>query len=60
MIRAIHVQDGQSVKVGDALIELDQTINEAERLRPKSISRVRGGTRRFTRLHRTKQAAGRT
>jgi hemolysin D len=31
VIRAIHVQDGQSVKVGDALIELDPTINEAER-----------------------------
>jgi hemolysin D len=30
VIRAIHVQDGQSVKVGDALIELDPTINEAE------------------------------
>ena len=31
VIRAIRVQDGQSVKVGDALIELDPTINEAER-----------------------------
>jgi hemolysin D len=31
VIRAIHVQDGQSVKAGDALIELDPTINEAER-----------------------------
>jgi hemolysin D len=31
VIRAIHVHDGQSVKTGDALIELDPTINEAER-----------------------------
>jgi hemolysin D len=31
VIRAIHVQDGQIVKAGDALIELDPTINEAER-----------------------------
>ena len=30
VIRAIHVQDGQSVKAGDVLIELDPTINVAE------------------------------
>jgi hemolysin D len=30
VIRAIHVQDGQSVKAGELLIELDPTINEAE------------------------------
>src|SRR6266849_2447637 len=26
VVRAIHVQDGQSVKVGDALVELDPTM----------------------------------
>lgn len=31
VVRAIHVRDGQSVKLGDALIELDSTMNEAER-----------------------------
>jgi hemolysin D len=31
VIRAIHVRDGQRVKAGDALIELDPTISEAER-----------------------------
>src|SRR5579871_4671334 len=31
VVRAIHVRDGQSVKAGDVLIELDPTINEAER-----------------------------
>jgi hemolysin D len=31
VVRAIHVQDGQAVKAGDLLIELDPTINEAER-----------------------------
>ena len=31
VVRAIHVRDGQSVKQGDALIELDPTINGAER-----------------------------
>jgi hemolysin D len=31
VVRAIHVHDGQSVKQGDALIELDPTINGAER-----------------------------
>jgi hemolysin D len=31
VVRAIHVQDGQSVKTGDVLVELDTTINEAER-----------------------------
>jgi hemolysin D len=31
VIRAIHVQDGQQVKAGDTLIELDSTINVAER-----------------------------
>jgi hemolysin D len=30
VIRAIHVQDGQSVKTGDILIELDSTMNRAE------------------------------
>lgn len=31
VVRAIHVRDGQTVKQGDLLIELDPTINEAER-----------------------------
>jgi hemolysin D len=31
IVRAIHVRDGQHVKVGDVLIELDPTINESER-----------------------------
>jgi hemolysin D len=31
VVRAIHVRDGQSVKVGQTLIELDTTMNEAER-----------------------------
>src|SRR5215471_3737379 len=30
-VRAIHVRDGQSVTAGQALIELDPTMNEAER-----------------------------
>ncbi len=30
VIRAIHVRDGQAVKQGDVLIELDPTMNEAE------------------------------
>src|SRR5258708_34230765 len=31
IVRAIHVRDGQHVKVGDVLIELDPTITESER-----------------------------
>jgi hemolysin D len=31
VVRAIHVQDGQAVRAGDVLIELDLTINTAER-----------------------------
>ncbi len=31
VVRAIHVRDGQSVAAGDVLIELDATMNEAER-----------------------------
>jgi hemolysin D len=30
VVRAIHVTDGQTVKAGDVLIELDPTINDAE------------------------------
>jgi hemolysin D len=31
VVRSIHVQDGQAVKAGDILIELDPTVNAAER-----------------------------
>jgi hemolysin D len=31
VVHAIHVQDGQQVKAGDVLIEIDTTITEAER-----------------------------
>jgi membrane fusion protein, hemolysin D len=31
VVRAIHVRDGQTVKAGDVLVELDPTITEAER-----------------------------
>ncbi len=36
VVRAIHVRDGQTVKAGDVLIELDPTINAAEASRLKS------------------------
>ena len=36
MVRAIHVRDGQSVKTGDVLIELDSTMTDAERDHLKS------------------------
>ncbi|MGY4626412.1 HlyD family type I secretion periplasmic adaptor subunit [Bradyrhizobium sp. USDA 4486] len=36
VVRAIHVRDGQSVKTGDVLIELDPTITEADQERQKS------------------------
>ena len=31
VVRAIHVRDGETVKAGQVLIELDPTMNEAER-----------------------------
>ena len=31
VVRSIRVQDGQAVKAGDVLIELDPTVNAAER-----------------------------
>jgi hemolysin D len=31
VVRSIHVQDGQAVKAGDVLIEIDSTVTEAER-----------------------------
>jgi hemolysin D len=31
IVRAIHVRDGQQVKAGDVLVELDPTINESDR-----------------------------
>src|SRR5690242_19130539 len=36
VVRAIHVRDGQSVKAGDVLIELDPTMTDAERDHMKS------------------------
>src|SRR6185312_17477698 len=33
VVRAIHVQDGQAVKAGDVLIELDPTSNAADEKR---------------------------
>ena len=36
VVRAIHVRDGQSVKAGNVLIELDPTMTEAERDHLKS------------------------
>src|SRR5215468_12061420 len=36
VVRAIHVRDGQSVSAGEVLIELDPTMNEAERNRLRS------------------------
>ena len=38
VVRAIHVRDGQSVKAGDVLIELDPTMNEAEPVTSGAIS----------------------
>src|SRR5260370_16899417 len=31
IVRAIHVRDGQQVKAGDVVVELDPTINESDR-----------------------------
>jgi hemolysin D len=36
VVRAIHVRDGQNVKAGDLLVELDPTMTEAERDHLKS------------------------
>ncbi|MGX5800333.1 HlyD family type I secretion periplasmic adaptor subunit [Bradyrhizobium sp. Arg314] len=36
VVRAINVRDGQSVKAGDVLIELDPTLTEADQERQKS------------------------
>ncbi len=36
VVHAIHVQDGQKVKAGDVLIEIDTTVSAAERDRLKS------------------------
>ncbi len=33
IVRAIHVKDGQTVKAGDVLIELDSTMSDADRTR---------------------------
>ncbi len=57
VVRAIHVQDGQTVKAGEVLIELDPTINEAERNHLRGdlatvqldIARLQGGAGRRSR-----------
>lgn len=36
VVRAVHVRDGQTVKAGDTLIELDSTMTEADQERQKS------------------------
>jgi hemolysin D len=36
VVRAIHVKDGQEIKAGDVLVEIDPTINQAERDRLES------------------------
>lgn len=36
IVRAIHVKDGQAVKAGDVLIELDSTVSVAERTRTEA------------------------
>jgi hemolysin D len=36
VVRAIHVRDGQTVRAGDVLIELDPTMTEADQERQKS------------------------
>lgn len=42
VVRAIRVQDGQQVKAGDVLLEIDATINEAEEGRvAKELAQVR-------------------
>ena len=52
VVRSIHVQDGQMVKAGDVLIELDPTVNAAERdhlaaICSPSSSMSRGCARRW-------------
>ena len=46
VVRAIHVQDGQAVKAGEVLIELDPTINRAEQEHLQSDSSPPGSTSR--------------
>src|SRR5437879_2944324 len=51
VVRAIHVRDGQSVRAGDVLIELDPTMTDADQERQKSdlvaaeldVARLRAG-----------------
>ena len=68
VVRAIHVRDGQNVKAGDVLIELDPTMNDAERDHLQSdlvaaeldVARLRGRARRERRsAGRFRAAAGR-
>ena len=65
VVRAIHVRDGQSVTAGEILIELDPTMNEAERnhLRSDLTSAARcrplaRGAQRERRLCRRVSSAG--
>ena len=46
VVRAIQVQDGQAVKAGDVLIELDPTVNAAERDHLRTTSSPSGSTSR--------------
>ena len=66
VVRAIHVRDGQTVKAGDVLIELDPTMTGADEERQKSdlaapeldVARLQRGTRRRSACH-LPSAAGR-
>jgi hemolysin D len=56
VVRAIHVKDGQQVKAGDVLIEIDPTINRAERDRLESEllqERLRSARLRAAAAHKT-------
>ena len=67
VVRAIHVQDGQRVKAGEVLIELDATINAAERDRlakelvaaKLDLARLDGGLVGRARSRREIRPAGR-
>lgn len=56
VVRAIRVEDGQSVRAGDVLLELDPTIRIAERER--LVHAVRWSALDAARLRATRQAPG--